>query len=145
MEIQPASLAQVVTGRGGRLIPITEDVANIARRIKEIDDSLSLQFNERGEFFVVVQTVETPDGPEEKRVLTAQQLDERLIHRLKHITHQSYDFVAEMDRIDAQARKDEEHRFHEKAGEAGEVAAHALRKDLGLKGKAFVPEDVDAA
>jgi hypothetical protein len=143
MEIQPASMAQVVTGRGGRRIPVDDDVGNIARRIKEIDNSLSLQFNERGEFFVVVQTVDTPTGPEEKLVLTAQELDERVLHRVKHITHQSYDYVAEMDQMDAQAKRDEDHAFHEKTGEAGEVAAHALRKDLGATNKAFVPKDVD--
>jgi hypothetical protein len=142
MEIAPASLAQVRAGQNGRRYLIEDDVLDVARRIKEIDDSLSLQFNERGEFFVVVQTVDTPTGPEEKLVLTAQELDERVLHRVKHITHQSYDYVAEMDQMDAQAKRDEDHAFHEKTGEAGEVAAHALRKDLGLKGKAFVPEDV---
>jgi hypothetical protein len=139
MDIQPASVAQVRAGRDGRRFLIEDDVLDVARRIKEIDDSLSLQFNERGEFFVVVQTL--ADG-EEKLVTTAQELDERLIHRLKHITHQSYDYVAEMDRIDKQAEKDSEHRFSEKVGEAGEKAAHALREDLGATNKAFVSKDV---
>jgi hypothetical protein len=133
-------MAQVRAGRDGRRYMIEDDVLDVARRIKEIDDSLSLQFNERGEFFVVVQTLE--DG-EEKLVTTAQELDERLIHHLKHITHRSYDFAKEADRMDAQAEREKDHAFHERVGEAGEVAAHALRKDLGLKGgKAFVSKDV---
>lgn len=121
---------------------VEDDVLDVARRIKEIDSSLSLQFNERGEFFVVVQTLQ--DG-EEKLVLTAQELDERVLHRLKHITHQSYDFTAEVERMDKQAEKDADDRFHEQAGAAGEVAAHALRKDLGVTSKAFVSKDVDDA
>ncbi len=139
MEIQPASIAQVRKGRDGRQVLIENDVLDVARRIKEIDESLILRYNEFGEYFVVAQII----GDEEKLVLTAQELDERVLHRIKHITHASYNFADEAEKMDKQAKKDEEHAFHERAGEAGEVAAHALRKDIGATTKAFVPKDLD--
>ena len=138
MEIQPASLAQVRAGRDGRSILIEDDVANIAGRLKTIDDSLRLRWNERGEYFVVYQQL----GRDEKLVLTAQQLDERILHRVQQITHPSYDFVGEIDRMDKQAQKDADHRFSEQTGEIAEELAHAVRKDLGATNKAFIQKEV---
>ena len=138
MEITPASIAQVRKGRDGRSVVIEDDVLDIARRIKEIDPSLLLRWNELGEYFVVAQII----GDEEKLVTTTTELDERLIHRLKHIAHASYDVGKEAERIDKQADKEAEHRFRERVGEAGEVAAHALRKDLQDQTRIIVPKGV---
>lgn len=143
MEIQPASLAQVRKGRDGRRVLIEDDVLDIAKRLQEIDDSLKLLWNEYGEYFVVAEVVQTPDGPEERLVTTAQDLDERLLQRVEKITHPSYDFAKEVDRIDKEAEKEKDHRFHEETGEVGERLAHAVRKDLQHTGKAFVPKDVE--
>ncbi len=139
MEITPASFAQVHMGRDGRRITIEEDVGNVAKRIKEINPRLGLQWNERGEFFTVVETDERGD---ERLVLTAQECDERIVKRVEEIAHPGYDYLGEIDRMDAQAEKDKDHRFHEQTGEIGERLAHALRKDLEHKGKAFVTRDV---
>jgi hypothetical protein len=137
MEIQPASIAQVRAGRNGRKVLIEDDVLHIAKRLQEIDRSLRLRWNEQGEFFVVYQVL---DGSE-KLVLTARELDERIVQRVRKIAHPSYDYVAEMERMDRRAEKDADHRFHEQTGEIGERMAHALRKDLQAQNKVFIPDD----
>lgn len=132
-------MSMVQMGRDGRSVLVDDDVLDIARRIKEIDDSLLLRWNERGEFFVVAQIVQTPDGPEEKLVLTTMELDERIIHRLKHISHASYNLADEAEKIDREADRKAEHEFSERVGEIGEHAAHALRKDLQAQSKIIIP------
>ncbi len=143
MEIEPATLAQVAMGRDGKMHEVDDDVGGIALRLKEIDDSLRLRWNEFGGFFVIYQMLDTAEGLLEKLVLTAQELDGRIIKRVEQITHPSYDFVAEMDRMDEQAQKDKDHAFHEQTGEVAERMAHAVRKDLEAQNKAFVPKDVE--
>jgi len=139
MKLEPASLAQVRTGRDGRRVCIDEDVFDVARRLAQIDPSLSLHWNERGEYFVVVETGE--DG-RERLVTTTTELDGRLIEHVERLAHPSYDFVGEMDRMDAQARRDADHRFHEQTGEVAERLAYAVRKDLQAKNRIFLPEGV---
>ncbi len=143
MEIEPATLAQVAMGRDGKMHEVDDDVGGIALRLKEIDDSLRLRWNEFGGFFVIYQMLDTAEGLLEKLVLTAQELDGRIIKRVEQITHPSYDFVAEMDRMDEEAQKDKDHAFHEQTGEVAERMAHAVRKDLEAQNKAFVPKDVE--
>ena len=48
----------------------------MAKRLKEIDETLHLRWNERGEYFVVYQIVggRLDEGAEEKLVLTAKEL-----------------------------------------------------------------------
>jgi hypothetical protein len=142
MEIVPATFAQVKAGRDGRNVLVEDDVFEVARQLKEIDSSLCLRWNERGEYFVVYQLWGQGQGETEKLVLTSQELTPAILERVRQIVHPSYDFAAEMDRMDAQAKKDEEHRFAEETGEVGEHLAHALRKDLGATNKAFVPKEV---
>jgi hypothetical protein len=139
MEITPASFAQVRDGRDGRRITIEEDVGDIARRVKEISHLLSLQWNEKGEFFAVVET--TADGTE-RLVLTAQECDNRIVERVMRIADASYDFLAEVDAMDARAEREKAHRFSEETGEVGERLAHALRRDIQAKNKVILPKGV---
>lgn len=138
MKIEPASLSQVRIGKDGRKILIEEDVLNIAKELKTIDDSLCLRWNERGEYYVVYQLV----GDTEKLVLTAQELDERILTRVRKIAHPSYNFVAELEHKDDRAQMEKDHRFREQTGEVGERLAYTLRKDLQHTGKAFIPKDI---
>jgi tRNA threonylcarbamoyladenosine modification (KEOPS) complex Cgi121 subunit len=139
VEIQPATLAQVRAGRDGRRIVVEDDVLNIASRLKQIDPCLSLHWNEKGEHFVVVETSEDGD---ERLVLTALQLDERVLERVGRIASPSYDYAREVDRLDAQAEREKDHRFHEQTGEVAERLAHALRQDLQAKNKIILPRGV---
>jgi hypothetical protein len=136
MEIQPATLAQVRQGRDGRRVLIEEDVLDVARRLQAIDPSLALHWNENGNYFVLT---ETDAAGTERMVLTAQELDDRLLARVQQIMHPSYDYAAELDRQDRQADRERDHRFAEQTGEVGERLAHAVRKDIQAKNKIIVP------
>ncbi len=136
MEVQPATLAQVRAGRDGRRVIVEEDVGDIARQIHEIDHRLGVQWNEKGEFFMVIEQ----DGLRERLVLTAQELDGRVVERVRRIADPAYDFVGEIDQMDQQAQREKDSRFREETGLVGERLAHAVRKDLGYQGKVFVPD-----
>jgi hypothetical protein len=141
MDITPATLSQVVQGRGGNYITIENDVCDIARRLKEVNDSLTLRYNEQGCFFAVIQVLENGD---ENLVTTAQEADERLVQRVRRVTHPSYDYGAELERQDAENDRVKNQQFNEKVGEVSERLAHAVREDLrkGLPGPVYVPPDL---
>jgi hypothetical protein len=138
LNLQPASITQVRQGKKRRLT-VTDDVGSVVRQIKEIDPKLGVIWDDDGEFFAVVEQ----DGPKQRMVLTAQELDHRVLLRIKEIAKEDYDYVAEMDRIDEQADRDKDHRFSQQVGENAEVMAHALRTDLSHKGKIFIPDWMD--
>jgi hypothetical protein len=142
VEIQHATLAQVRDGRDGKRVLVEEDVLDIARQIRQIDPSLDVYWNEYGEHFVITETLK--DGTE-KLVTTALELDQRLIAHLRMLIHPDYDYGREIDRMDDQAEKDKDHEFAEQVGPLGEKLAHALRKDLQVKSRIYVPERYGAA
>lgn len=143
MRLEPASFAQVRYARDGRRVNIDADVGEVATRLREIDPKLGLQWNEKGDFYMVVEYVEKPEGEEERLIFTAQECDQRIVKRMEEIANPSYDFMAEVEAMDRQADRDKDHRFHEQTGEAAERMAHALRKDLGATNKAFVGKDLN--
>ena len=135
MDLQPASIAQVREG-GKRRITVTADVGEVVKQIQEIDSRLGVIWDDDGEFFAVVEQ----DGPKQRLVLTALELDHRVLQRLRELASEDYDYVAEMDRMDAVADREKDHRFMQEVGENAEVMAHALRKDLSYQGKIFVSD-----
>ena len=138
MDLQPASIAQVRQGKHRR-INVTADVGSVVKQIQEIDPRLGVIWDEDGEFFAVVEQ----DGPKQRIVLTALELDHRVLQRIRELASPDYDYVAEMDAMDKQADKEKEHKFMQEVGENAEVMAHALRTDLQYKGKIFIPPWVD--
>lgn len=136
MEIPRATLAQVRTGRDGRRVLIDNDVLDIARQIAEIDPCLHVSWNERGEYFAVYEV--SPDGSEHL-VTTTTELTPQLVELLRMIGSRRDLFAADVAAQDRQAERDAEHAFHERVGPVAERLAHALRKDLQAKNRAFVP------
>lgn len=130
MRVEPTSLATFARTRGGKKLLVDDDVNGVARDLAAISDRLELHFNERGEFFVVVQRLD--DGTEHM-VFTAQECDQRIVNRVREITAPGYDFAAEVERLDVAAEARREHEFNEKMGEAHERLAHAIRKDTGQR------------
>ncbi len=134
IEIQPASLVQVVNSDRHNLVEVGQDVLDVVAQLKQIDPDLHVFYDEHEEFFVVEHHVHNLDGSvDENLVLTAQQLDQRIVERVRFISSSSYDFVAEGERMEDEARKREERLFSEQRAPVLEELAHALRKDLGLK------------
>lgn len=131
MEIKAATLAQVQRASDGRMIQIDDDVLGIARQLKEIDEGLCLRWSESGEYFVIFHR--NPETREENLVLTTQELDPRVIERVRKVGSKSYDYVAELEKAEAQAERDNDHRIREQAGPVAERVVHELRKAEGSR------------
>jgi hypothetical protein len=130
IEIEPASLTQVIRGKGGRLVYVDDDVCGYARNLRDIDPSLRLAYNEVGEYYVVYQVLQ--DGSEHL-VSTAQELDGRLVERIRKVTSSAYDPGRELDLLHDAADREHGRQFTQRVGEVGERLAHAIRQDLQIK------------
>jgi hypothetical protein len=135
-----ATLIQVRAGRGGRLIEIDADVMNICNRIREIDTSLGVDWNEDGNYFRVYQLVQ---GGEKHVVTTTRELTPEVVEEVRRLADPNYDFAGELERLDDKADHDNQHAFHEKSGDVGERLYHAMRKDLQVQDRIFLPRGVD--
>lgn len=155
MEIRPASLAQITKARNGKYVEVGDDVQGVANALHEIDPHIRLRYSEAGEYFVVYWS-ENPhmaeeDGGENTTYLifTAQDLDHRIVHRMAEVywkcNKPGYSFADELDKQEAEAKKQKDHEFTERNGENYERLAHALRKELGYdQHRIYVPTDLAA-
>jgi tRNA threonylcarbamoyladenosine modification (KEOPS) complex Cgi121 subunit len=134
VELAPATFAQVKQARGGRMVLIEDDVLDVVGQLRQIDRSLRVRFAEEGGYFVVYQ--QTDDG--EQLVLTCQELDQRVVERVRLIGSSAYDLVADMEAADAKRESDHEASVKEQVGEIGERLFHAMRKDKGATDRAFI-------
>lgn len=134
MEIQHATLSQVRIGRNGRRVLIEQDVHDVVQRLKELDPKLRVHWNEYGEYFVVSEIM--ADGSE-SLVTTTKDLNPVLVDYVQKLA--SKDYVAELERLDRDADRQADHARSEKVGEIGERAVHALRKDLAVQNRIYVP------
>ncbi len=131
MKIQPATLDQVAIGRNGKRIAIDADVGSVAQQLQQIDSNLELYFNEDGGYYEV--RCKHPVSGKPYLVLTAQELDGRIIDRMHQIRDPQYNFAKELEADEAAMKKELEHKRKEQVGEVGERLAHAIRKDLHIK------------
>jgi hypothetical protein len=140
VEIQPASLTQVQQARGGEFVEITDDVQGVANALHELDPDLRLRWSEAGGYFVVYQITEKPGGGTRKNVvLTAQELDHRIVKRVELVISDDYNYADELDKLDAENDRQHRHRQYEQCGDVGERLAHAIKKDLQAQTRIFVP------
>ncbi|HTA98670.1 MAG TPA: hypothetical protein VK730_13640 [Solirubrobacteraceae bacterium] len=139
--MQRASLTQVRAGRNGKLIEIDADVMDICNRIREIDSSLGVDWNEDGNYFRVYQLVQ---GGEKHVVTTTRELTPEVVEEVRRIANPGYNLASELERLDDQADRDNQHAFQEKVGEGAERLRHAMRKDLQLQDRIYLPRSVDA-
>lgn len=150
MNIEPAHINQIRQAADGRMVEIDADASGVARDLKQIDPTLKVRFAENGSppFWAVYH--ESEDGRTTYLVLTVKAhqtasgvwtgLDQRVVKRIMQIGHSTYDYADEIERANAAVSAGNAARFREKVGETAELAAHAIRKDLGLryKGRAFI-------
>ena len=146
--LSPARLDQFVETRN-RQVVVDADSCAIVKDLKEIDPSLEVRFVDGPEpYFAVIQDLSEGNHKEQHLVTTVQAyptsfgtysgLDQRVVERVRKITHPSYDFMAEAERNKREWEESMRKAREEKLGEIGEQAAHALRKDLGVKNRAFI-------
>lgn len=124
-------------------VEIEDDVLNIANTLYEIDPHLRLRFSEAGGYFVVYWKPADADEGDGYLVLTAQELDWRIVRRIQEIGSKDYDFTQEIERVEAANRKAEQERRHELLGETHERAYFELRKLMGVKSKAFISAEMN--
>jgi hypothetical protein len=138
--VDRATLTQVRAGRGRRLIEIDSDVMDVCSRIREIDSSLGVDYSEDGAYFRIFQL-----GQDDRKrtVTTALELTPEVVEEVRRIARPDYDLAGELDRLDDQADRENQHRFHEQAGEVGEQLYHAMRKDLHVQDRIFLRRGVD--
>lgn len=161
MNVEPASVEQVMLAADGRFILIDPEASTVAADLHRIDKGLKVRFAENGNppYWVVFH--ETTDGQgrttqhlvlTQRAYLTASGtwagLDNRIVERIRYIDSRGrggYDYAGALER---EARKRPErasYEFAERTGEAGERLAHAIRKELGLgsyRGGIYVPRSI---
>jgi hypothetical protein len=144
MMIDSASLPSVQRGRRGVVVFVDDDALGIAKQLEEMKfpegfGHLRLGWNEYREEFVVIQI--QPDGSEHL-VTRAEKADGRLLKRVRDVTHPSYDYAADLERIDAEADARLKWDFSQQVGDKAERLAHAIRKDTQTQNRIFLPNGI---
>ena len=140
VEIEPASLTQVMAGASGETVVIPDDVGNVARDLRAIDPTLRVRYSVRGGHFVVYQHLEHQDGRvEEHYVTTALSLDQRIVRRVEAIVLPDYDAGAAVVRAADEQRAQRAAAYRDALTGNADQLAHALRRDLGVKDRIAVP------
>lgn len=129
-DIEPASLDQLKRGANGRMTLIEADVGDNVRQIKEVNKNLFVRYSDAGGYFVVFYR--HPVTLKERLVTTAKELDGRLVNRIRRLNSDSYDYIAELEKLDSAAEQAKLDAEKERIGDLAERLAHALRKDLGV-------------
>ena len=138
--IEAASLTQVMTGAGGEMVVIPDDVGNVARDLRALDPTLRVRYATRGGHYVIYQQIDEADGRVvEHFVTTARQLDQRIVRRVEQLVQPDRDAGAALETTLQARRAERAAAFHERVASHGEQLAHALRRDLGVRDRIAVP------
>ena len=147
--LSPARLDQFVETRNRQVI-VDADSCAVVKDLQDIDKTLGVRFVDGpSPYFAVTQTIEHGDGRVEQHLVTTAQafqtefgtyagLDNRIVERVRQVTHSSYDFMAEAEKNKREWEEARRKEREEVLGEMGEQAAFAVRKDLGSTAKAFI-------
>lgn len=151
-EIEPASMTQVLAARNGRWVEISDDVGSVAADLKRIDHHLRVKWSGAGEYFVVyyqhgdpcADCTMSPCAPDKRDlVLTAQELDQRIVKRIELIDQHGtsgYDLVKEIERQEAE--QDKPLKFTDEQRDNIERKVHALRRVADQSSRIVVPAHV---
>jgi len=147
--LHSARLDQILETRNRQVI-VDSSSCSIVADLKSIDPSLEVRFVDSAEpYFAIVQNIDHRDGRKEQHLVTtvlAEQtsfgsyagLDQRIVERVRKITHPSYDFGSEALAIKTEHDNEARRKREDLYGDIGERAAFELRKDLGSTSKAFI-------
>ena len=148
MLVEPAHIDQVRRAKNGAMVHIPADAGGVAEELRRIHPALKLRYSEAGEYWAVFH--ESEDGRDTYLILTAQDCDHRICERIRFIDSQGrsgYDYARELETASREVKDRAARRFREQIEQHAELAAHALRRDLGAryKGRAFIPREVPNA
>jgi len=153
--VQPARLDQIRRAYDGTMIVLDAEAGGVAADLRAIDPCLHVCFSPESKCFIVYW--ESEDGRDSYMVLSVnahqnnsgvyEGLDERVVQRIRQIDPQGrggYKYAEELEQAARRRQKAQADARHEMLGELGELAAHAVRKDLGAryKGRSFIPRDI---
>jgi hypothetical protein len=124
-------ITQLRQARNGRWTTISPEEGGVAGELRDIDESLRLRKSEENGIYVVYQVDEAGD---ESLVTTADRWSwQQLPDRVRRIRHSSYDFVKELDRLDAEAKGSGIVLVGSMWVSGGAAASFACRSDLGCR------------
>jgi hypothetical protein len=140
------------------MVTIDADVGGVAADLQRIDPHLKVRFGENGDppFWAVYwesDDCRTTDLVSTHtatltRSGTYSGLDQRIVDRIREIDphgRSGYDYAAEVEKQNRLVGERRKEAFREKVAEHGAEAQHALRKDLGVKSRAFFGQDPSVA
>ena len=140
--------AQVTAGRLAltdemELIEVESDVFLVVERLKKIDPGLHLSFHRGREVFVLQWKGLNDQGEVVDEFVGAYtELDSRLVHLVEKLAAREnrnrYELQKEIDKLEAEKDAAFAREQREKVGPAAEQLAHALRRDLGIKNRAYM-------
>jgi hypothetical protein len=150
-DVEPAHIDQLLHCEDGDWVLIDADVGGVVAALQAHDPTLRVRFNKRGHAWVIYQDL-SDGGPRHDELILAVNaeqgptgawsgLDQRIVDRVMLIDSHGtsgYDFAKELERANAANEKAKADRRSERLGEMGEQLRHALRKDLGVKNRAFI-------
>lgn len=152
MEIRPVSLTQIVAGRDGRQYEVSGQAGRVAQLLTEVDPSLRVEFNEWGNFFVVIQTI--PIGPragDEECVMRVQadDWDERVVRDFQLRNHELRHGISACDRLDAEEaayKAERDYQLDQRTAEVANKLFHSLQREVvGITPRAFFPRAIPQA
>lgn len=137
----------------GQLQTVDDDVLNIVRRVKEIDQRLDVYYDDAQDRFVFTET--SLDGSTERLVFFADELDERCLDRLRaadhwhgnttpeHVLGDDEDYLTDVEKAQARidAAKDEQMKG-ERIEILDEVASYADLDGKGTRATILVPRGI---
>jgi hypothetical protein len=140
--------AQVAAGRLAltdqmELVEVENDVFGVVENLKRIDAGLCLYFNQKEEVFVLFWKGLNEHGHfVEDWIGAYQHLDSRIVHLIERLAAREnsshYDLNAELDKLEKAKDVESERAFMEHVGPIAEELAFALKKDLGIKNRAYM-------
>jgi hypothetical protein len=157
LRVEPARLEQIRLAYDGRLVLLDAEAGSVAAELQAIDPCLKVAFADNAQPCFIVYWQST-DGREQYLVHSAQAhlnrsgvyegLDERIVERIREIDPQGrsgYDYAQALERGARRREKLLADKRHEMLEPLGEIAADAIRKDLGAryKSRAFIPRDIE--
>lgn len=139
MDIEPQkmSIKQLQAAQDGSWVDVDDDVNNVARDLKAIDPKIRLRWSESAEHFVIYYRERDRDT----LITTTKELDQRVVTLVKKIGSDDYDYAAELEKADADAKAASKRLSDEILSEKAQELAFALRKDRGFANSTiYVPE-----
>jgi len=145
LPISPVPMEQLVRGRDGRQWTVHAHESEVAKRLVELDPTLSVGFHEDGGYYTIIQT--PTDGPKKGQELavenvSADEWDDRVILRWQMRAWELRHGISSADRLDAhdaRVKADQMHELEEAIGEKAYPLMRSIQRNLlGVNPRAFI-------